>query len=153
MSRCFSEPRESSHRREGKNCLAGGLTFRSQVLTLPLSPSQAESNGHCTVCGKAGSVSWTLEEGERGRSKAWYACFSCLPAVSLERVSDSIAGHRKCEERKGGLGTCVCLSVFTSNLLLLSSFLPSLSFSCQFQFLWVSITSLSSSVSPLCLSL
>lgn len=54
-------------------------------------------------------------EGGAGRGRP--ASPACLLS-SLERESDSNAGHRKCEERKGGLGTCVCLSVFTSHLLL-----------------------------------
>lgn len=110
MNNCFSEPRDSSHRREGKNCLAEGLTFRSQAPPLPLSPGQAESTGHLHGVWR----SWASEldtrrrrEGREGGARQ-----------GRERESDSNAGHRKCEERKGGLGTCVCLSVFTSHLLL-----------------------------------
>lgn len=130
MNKCFSKPRDSSHRREGKNSLAEGLTFRSQrrleikggvqAPTLPLSPGQAESTGHLHGVWR----SWVSElvtrrregrEGGAGRGRP--ASPACLLS-SLERESDSNAGHRKCEERKGGLGTCVCLSVFTSHLLL-----------------------------------
>lgn len=101
MNKCFSEPRDSSHRREGKDCLAESPTFRPQrrlkikggmkAPHLTLVPCQAKSIGHLHCVWQ----NWVSvpdprrreERGKGGRQQGGLLLLlACCPP--LERESD-----------------------------------------------------------------